>query len=88
MVLLPHLIGQAGMMALRLQPVSWAHIAEHTDLLVTFGGLRRSNTWVVPGGHDRHIGTDRARDVGATPGGCVERRGRRHITSSTRSGSG
>ena len=80
MVLLPHLIGQAGMMALRLQPVSWAHIAEHTDLLVTFGGLRRSNTWVVPGGHDRHIGTgSRPRRRRQHPGGCVERPGRRHI---------
>ncbi|MFT4262988.1 MAG: molybdopterin-dependent oxidoreductase, partial [Nocardioides sp.] len=64
MVLLPHLIGQAGMMELRHAPVSWGHIAEHTDLLVTFGGLRRSNTWVVPGGHDRHIGTGHAREVG------------------------
>jgi biotin/methionine sulfoxide reductase len=66
MVLLPHLIGQAGMMELRFRPVSWGHIAAHTDLLVTFGGLRRSNTWVVPGGHDRHIGTGHARSVGAS----------------------
>ena len=66
MVLLPYLIGQAATTELRFRPVSWDHIAASTDLLVTFGGLRRSNTWVVPGGHDRHIGTGHARRVGAS----------------------
>ncbi|MFJ2755702.1 molybdopterin-dependent oxidoreductase [Nocardioides sp. NPDC087217] len=66
LVLLPHLIGWAAMTELRSRPVSWPQIAEHTDLLVTFGGLRRSNTWVVPGGHDRHIGTGAATRAGAT----------------------
>lgn len=66
MVLLPHLIGAAGTADLRMRPVSWRHVAEHTDLLVTFGGVRRSNTWVVPGGHARHVGSGLARRAGAT----------------------
>ncbi|NQX10729.1 molybdopterin-dependent oxidoreductase [Microbacteriaceae bacterium VKM Ac-2855] len=65
-VLLPHVIGSQADLDLRAKPVSWADIAEHTDLVVTFGGMRRSNTWVVPGGHDRHIASDRARAVGRT----------------------
>ncbi|GAA4778686.1 molybdopterin-dependent oxidoreductase [Microbacterium gilvum] len=60
-VLLPHLVGRAADLDLRARPVPWHEIEEHTDLLVTFGGLRRSNTWVVPGGHDRHIASGRAR---------------------------
>lgn len=63
-VLLPHVIGAQADLDLRAKPVSWADIAEHTDLVVTFGGMRRSNTWVVPGGHDRHIASERARAVG------------------------
>jgi biotin/methionine sulfoxide reductase len=55
-----------GLMDLRLRPVSWAHIAEHTDLLVSFGGLRRSNSWVVPGGHNRHVGSGLVRRAGAS----------------------
>ncbi|MFT4286165.1 molybdopterin-dependent oxidoreductase [Nocardioides sp.] len=66
MTLLPHLIGLPGMLDLRHQPVSWADIAEHTDLVVSFGGVRRSNTWVVPGGHARHVGTGLARQAGAS----------------------
>lgn len=61
LVLLPHLIGRQGLADLRRVPVSWPQIAEHTDLLVSFGGLRRSNSWVVPGGHNRHVGSDLAR---------------------------
>lgn len=66
LVLLPHLIGPIGMRELRDRPPSWGHIAEHTDLLIAFGGLRRSNTWVVPGGHDRHVGTRLARDAASS----------------------
>ncbi|WGL52028.1 molybdopterin-dependent oxidoreductase [Nocardioides sp. BP30] len=66
MVLLPHLIGAEATMQLRMRPVSWHHVAEHTDLLVTFGGVRRSNTWVVPGGHARHVGSGLARRAGAS----------------------
>ncbi|MEV4419779.1 molybdopterin-dependent oxidoreductase [Patulibacter sp. NPDC049589] len=66
LVLLPHLIGPRTMHELRTRPVSWDAIAEHTELLVTFGGLRRSNSWVVPGGHDRHVGSGFARRAGAS----------------------
>jgi len=66
LVTLPHLIGAQGMMDLRMRPVSWTHVTEHTDLLVTFGGLRRSNSWVVPGGHNRHVGSGLVRRAGAT----------------------
>lgn len=63
-VLLPHLVGAREALDLRYKPASWADVAEHTDLLVTFGGARRSNTWVVPGGHARHVGTDLVRAAG------------------------
>jgi biotin/methionine sulfoxide reductase len=65
LVLLPHLIGPIGMRELRNRPPSWGHIAEHTDLLIAFGGLRQSNTWVVPGGHDRHVASRLARSAAA-----------------------
>lgn len=48
--LFPHLIGAAGTYDLLRRPATWEAIAEHTDLLVTFGGLRVSNTWVSSGG--------------------------------------
>jgi biotin/methionine sulfoxide reductase len=66
MVMQPYVVGKQGDLALRARPVSWAHVAEHTELLVTFGGLRRSNTWVVPGGHNRHVGSGYARRAGAS----------------------
>ncbi len=66
MVLLPHLVGAQGALDVRMKPVSWPDIAEHTDLLVSFGGLRRSNSWVVPGGHHRHVGSRLARQAGAS----------------------
>ncbi|MDQ1130534.1 molybdopterin-dependent oxidoreductase [Microbacterium sp. SORGH_AS_0888] len=66
LVLLPHLIGRDGMAELRARPTSWQQIAEHTDLFLAFGGLRRSNGWVVPGGHDRHTASDHARRAAAS----------------------
>jgi biotin/methionine sulfoxide reductase len=66
LVLLPHLIGPRTMHELRMAPVSWGEIAQHTELLVSFGGLRRSNAWVVPGGHDRHVGSGLARRAAAS----------------------
>ncbi|HWO65779.1 MAG TPA: molybdopterin-dependent oxidoreductase, partial [Umezawaea sp.] len=63
-VLLPHLVGARAALDLRYRSASWTDVAEHTDLLVSFGGVRRSNTWVVPGGHARHVGSDFARAVG------------------------
>lgn len=55
LVLLPHLIGRNGMEELRKRPPSWPHIAAHTDLLICFGGVRLSNTSVIPGGHNRQV---------------------------------
>lgn len=66
LVLLPHLIGAQGASDVRMRPVSWPLIAEHTDLLVTFGGVRRSNGWVVPGGQDRHSAADLAVSAAAS----------------------
>ncbi|MFT4233870.1 MAG: molybdopterin-dependent oxidoreductase [Microbacterium sp.] len=66
LVLLPHLIGPDGMDQLRTRPTSWAQIASHTDLFLAFGGLRRSNSWVVPGGQNRHRGTTQARSAAAS----------------------
>ncbi|MFD4637053.1 molybdopterin-dependent oxidoreductase [Lentzea sp. NPDC058436] len=66
MVLLPHLVGAQAALELRYRPTSWADLAEHTDLLVSFGGVRRSNTWVAPGGQARHIGSGHLRAVGRT----------------------
>ena len=66
LVTLPHLIGPRTMMELRVKPVSWSEVAQHTDLLVSFGGLRRSNSWVVPGGHNRHVGSKLMRGAGAS----------------------
>jgi biotin/methionine sulfoxide reductase len=65
-VLLPHLVGAPAMLDLRYKPISWADIAEHTDLLVSFGGVRHSNMWMVPGGHTRHIGSGHARTAART----------------------
>ena len=64
LVLLPHLVGAAAAADIRARPVSWPLVAEHTDLLVTFGGVRRSNGWVVPGGHARHAAGELARTAG------------------------
>jgi biotin/methionine sulfoxide reductase len=50
---LPYLIGAPGGDDVRQRAVSWEAIAEHADLVVSFGGLRRSNTWVTPGGRAR-----------------------------------
>ncbi|WP_134768563.1 molybdopterin-dependent oxidoreductase [Nocardioides sp. 1609] len=66
LVLLPHLVGAAAASDVRMKPVSWPQVAEHTDLLVTFGGVRRSNGWVVPGGQTRHVGGALARDAART----------------------
>ncbi|GLU47563.1 molybdopterin-dependent oxidoreductase [Nocardiopsis ansamitocini] len=53
-VLFPHLVGAAGTYDVLRRPPTWAAIAEHTDLLVTFGGLRVSNAWMASGGRATH----------------------------------
>jgi biotin/methionine sulfoxide reductase len=53
-VVLPHIVGTNGTQEVMTGGTSWPVIAEHTDLLVAFGGLRTTNLWVAPGGHTRH----------------------------------
>ncbi|WP_206443060.1 molybdopterin-dependent oxidoreductase, partial [Candidatus Protofrankia californiensis] len=53
-VILPHILGRPGEFAALREGTSWPVIAEHTDLLVAFGGVRASNLWVTPGGRARH----------------------------------
>lgn len=64
--LLPQVVGDAR--ALMAGATSWSSIAEHTDLLVAFGGLPAKNASVSPGGvgrHDMHGWLERARSRGA-----------------------
>ncbi|WP_017590314.1 molybdopterin-dependent oxidoreductase [Nocardiopsis ganjiahuensis] len=49
-VLFPHLIGTPAANRLFSRVPSWERIREHTELLVSFGGLRVSNTWTSSGG--------------------------------------
>ena len=49
-VLFPHLIGTPAANRLFSRVPSWKRIREHTELLVSFGGLRVSNTWTSSGG--------------------------------------
>ncbi len=49
LALFPHLVGEA-----RPLGTSWASIAEHTKLMVSFGGLPLKNTQAAVGGAGRH----------------------------------
>jgi biotin/methionine sulfoxide reductase len=71
---LPYLIGAPGGNDLRQRAVSWEAIAEHADLVVSFGGLRPSNTWVTGGG--------RARQTAAPAMAAAARRGVRFVSVS------
>ncbi|AYY13578.1 Asp-tRNA(Asn)/Glu-tRNA(Gln) amidotransferase GatCAB subunit C [Actinobacteria bacterium YIM 96077] len=51
-VVLPHIVGNREWF-LRSLP-RWSQIAEHTDLVVAFGGLPRGNVQVNPGGLGSH----------------------------------
>ncbi|HEY0936964.1 MAG TPA: molybdopterin-dependent oxidoreductase [Trebonia sp.] len=50
---LPYLLGEPGADDLRQRAVSWDALAEQASLVVSFGGLRPSNTWVSAGGRAR-----------------------------------
>ncbi|KIH97581.1 molybdopterin oxidoreductase [Streptomonospora alba] len=52
-VLLPHVVGLGGTADLLERAPTWEAVAEHTDLVVSFGGLRLSNTWNASGGRAR-----------------------------------
>ncbi|WP_304453417.1 molybdopterin-dependent oxidoreductase [Nocardiopsis sp. YSL2] len=49
-VLMPRILGTPAANRLLHRAPAWTAIREHTDLLVTFGGLRVSNTWTSSGG--------------------------------------
>ncbi|WP_211714741.1 molybdopterin-dependent oxidoreductase [Nocardiopsis sp. MG754419] len=49
-VLFPRIIGIPAANRLLHRAPSWERIREHTELLVSFGGLRLSNTWNSSGG--------------------------------------
>jgi anaerobic selenocysteine-containing dehydrogenase len=73
-VTLPYLIGAPGADQLRQRAVSWDAVAEHASLVVSFGGLRLSNTWVTAGG--------RARQTAAPAIVDAARRGARFVSVS------
>ena len=52
LVLLPHVVGGAA--AVFRKATSWTVLAQHTELLVAFGGIPIKNTFVAPGGMARH----------------------------------
>ncbi|MEA5362464.1 molybdopterin-dependent oxidoreductase [Amycolatopsis sp., V23-08] len=51
-VLLPHVVGDAH--AVLRQASTWPTIAEHTELIVAFGGVPEKNVFVTPGGVTEH----------------------------------
>ncbi|TQN27838.1 biotin/methionine sulfoxide reductase [Haloactinospora alba] len=53
-VLLPHVVGERGTDDLLHHAPTWEAVAEHTDLIVTFGGLRLSNNDISQGGRAAH----------------------------------
>jgi biotin/methionine sulfoxide reductase len=52
-VLLPHVVGDTGVVM--AGATAWPVIAEHTDLIVAFGGLSPKNSAVASGGIGRHV---------------------------------
>ncbi|WP_017626897.1 molybdopterin-dependent oxidoreductase [Nocardiopsis chromatogenes] len=64
-VLFPHLVGPPGAHALLERAPTWEAIAEHTDLIVSFGGLRLSNTWISSGGRAAHTAAAGMREAAA-----------------------
>jgi biotin/methionine sulfoxide reductase len=53
-VILPHVIGGSSSAIYSSAP-HWDEIAEHTDLIVAFGGLALKNTQINSGGVARHV---------------------------------
>jgi biotin/methionine sulfoxide reductase len=51
-VILPHIVGDMNEIARR--GVSWEEISEHTELLLSFGGLALKNSQVASGGLSEH----------------------------------
>src|SRR6204780_1613024 len=65
-VLLPHVVGDAGLVM--EGATAWSVIAEHTGLVVAFGGLSPKNSAVAAGGIGRH--TTAATLAAAVARGC------------------
>lgn len=53
-VLVPHVLGMTYA-EVQERHTSWPVIVEHTDLIVTFGGIPLKNAQVQSGGHGRHL---------------------------------
>ena len=53
-VLVPHVLGMSYA-EVQASHTSWPVIAEHTDLIVTFGGIPTKNAQVQSGGQGRHM---------------------------------
>jgi biotin/methionine sulfoxide reductase len=51
-VILPHVVG--GTRDVLRRATTWKAILEHTELVVSFGGMNTKNAWVSPGGVTRH----------------------------------
>ena len=52
-VILPHVVADYG--TIDRDWVSWRMVAEHTELLVAFGGMAQKNNAVGPGGTSQHL---------------------------------
>ena len=55
-VILPHVLG--GYEAVSRRNVTWDQVAEHTDIVLAFGGMALKNSHVASGGISRHIERD------------------------------
>lgn len=53
MVIIPHVLGSYD--SFERRSVSWRSVAEHTELVVAFGGMAIKNAMVNGGGNSRHI---------------------------------
>ncbi|OLT27881.1 hypothetical protein BJF83_17005 [Nocardiopsis sp. CNR-923] len=62
-VLMPRLLGTPGANRLLHRAPAWSQIREHTELLVSFGGLRVSNTWTSSGGRAAQTALPAMRDA-------------------------
>ncbi|MFC9088448.1 molybdopterin-dependent oxidoreductase [Nocardiopsis dassonvillei] len=62
-VLFPRIIGVPAANRLLHRAPSWTRIREHTELLVSFGGLRVSNTWTSSGGRAAQTAGPAMRDA-------------------------
>jgi biotin/methionine sulfoxide reductase len=65
-VILPHVFG--SMDAVSSRNVTWEQIAEHTDVVLAFGGMAPKNSMVAGGGVSRHI--ERGAMLAARQHGC------------------